>query len=224
MALYSTSMMCVDYFKLESQFKVIEKNTDFYHIDIMDGHFVPNLALSFDFIKQLKEKTSKPIDVHLMVEKPDMFIDLLVGLNVNSISFHPETVKRNIFSLIKRLKENKIKIGIALSPSDNLEKIKSYLNLIDKITVMTVEPGFAGQKVIGNMIHKINEVRTLRETNKLDFLIEVDGSNNYSTFKEYFDNGADIFILGSTLFKEDDIQRSFDEIKNYIEKLKWKEY
>lgn len=224
MALYSTSMMCVDYFKLESQFKVIEKNTDFYHIDIMDGHFVPNLALSFDFIKQLKEKTSKPIDVHLMVEKPDMFIDLLVGLNVNSISFHPETVKRNIFSLIKRLKENKIKIGIALSPSDNLEKIKSYLNLIDKITVMTVEPGFAGQKVIRNMIHKINEVRTLRETNKLDFLIEIDGSNNYSTFKEYFDNGADIFILGSTLFKEDDIQRSFDEIKNYIEKLKWKEY
>lgn len=220
MALYSTSMMCVDYFKLESQFKVIEKNTDFYHIDIMDGHFVPNLALSFDFIKQLKEKTSKPIDVHLMVEKPDMFIDLLVGLNVNSISFHPETVKRNIFSLIKRLKENKIKIGIALSPSDNLEKIKSYLNLIDKITVMTVEPGFAGQKVIRNMIHKINEVRTLRETNKLDFLIEIDGSNNYSTFKEYFDNGADIFILGSTLFKEDDIQRSFDEIKNYIEKLK----
>lgn len=224
MALYSTSMMCVDYFKLESQFKVIEKNTDFYHIDIMDGHFVPNLALSFDFIKQLKEKTSKPIDVHLMVEKPDMFIDLLVGLNVNSISFHPETVKRNIFSLIKRLKENKIKIGIALSPSDDLEKIKSYLNLIDKITVMTVEPGFAGQKVIRNMIHKINEVRTLRETNKLDFLIEIDGSNNYSTFKEYFDNGADIFILGSTLFKEDDIQRSFDEIKNYIEKLKWKEY
>jgi D-allulose-6-phosphate 3-epimerase len=216
MKYFSTSMMCVDYFDLKEQIKVIEKHTDFYHIDIMDGHFVPNLALSFDFIKQLREYTTKPIDAHLMMSNPSEYIDLLIEYKVDYVSLHPKTIEKDVFRIIKKLNENHIKFGIVLSPSMGLEDIRYYKNHIDKITVMTVEPGFAGQKAIPESIDKIKEVFDYREKHQLDFLIEVDGSNNYDTFETYYKNGTDIFILGSTLFKEKDLEQSFLNIKKFI--------
>lgn len=216
---FSTSMMCIDYFNLKDQIKVIEKHTDLYHIDMMDGHFVPNLALSFDFIKQLRAITDKPIDVHLMMDNPSDFVDLLIELDVDYICFHPNTIERDVFRLIKKIKQANIKFGIVLSPSMGLDSIRYYKEHVDKITVMTVEPGFAGQKVIPEAISKIKDVYNYRKDNHLDFLIEVDGSNNYETFGRYFENGTDIFILGSTLFKEDDLEQSFLNIKDFVGKL-----
>ena len=213
---FATSMMCVNMFKLQDQINIIEKNTDFYHIDIMDGHFVPNLALSFDFVKQLRALTDKPIDAHLMMSNPGEYVDLLLEYGADYVSFHPNTIEKNVFKLIKKIKENNAKFGVVLSPSQSLDSIKYYQDHIDKITVMTVEPGFAGQGVIKEAISKIKEVYDYRANNNLDFLIEVDGSNNFSTFETYYKNGTDIFILGSTLFKEDDLQYSFDKIKKFI--------
>jgi len=213
---FSTSMMCIDYFKLKDQFEVIEKHTDLYHIDMMDGHFVPNLALSFDFIKQLRAKTNKPIDVHLMMSHPSEFVDLLIDLNVDYICFHPNTIEKDVFRLIKKIKNAGIKFGIVLSPSMGFEMLNYYRSHIDKITIMTVEPGFAGQKVISEAIDKIQEAYEYREKYQLQYLIEVDGSNNYETFERYYRGGTDIFILGSTLFKEADLDQSFKKIKAFV--------
>jgi len=215
----ATSMMCVDFFNLALQFQAIEKYTDIYHVDIMDGHFVPNLALSFDFVKQLRNKTNKPIDAHLMITNPSIYLDLLLDSQVDYISFHPSTIKSNVFGIIKKLNDHHVKFGIVLSPSSGLEDIKYYINHIDKITVMTVEPGFAGQKAIPEAVEKIKEVYQFREDHQLSYLIEVDGSNNYTTFDSYHRNGADIFILGSSLFNTDDLASSFENIIRYIGKI-----
>lgn len=216
MKYFATSMMCVDYFDLANQIKIIEKHTDYYHIDIMDAHFVPNLALSFDFIKQLRNKTSKPIDAHLMMTNPIDYVDLLIEMKVDYISFHPQTIEKNVFQIINKLKANHIKFGIVLSPFADIETIKYYKEHVDKVTVMTVEPGFAGQGVIKEAIGKIKQIKDYRDQFNLNFLIEVDGSNNYSTFTDYYKNGADIFILGSTLFKEKDLDKSYLDIKKFI--------
>ncbi len=215
--LFTTSMMCVDMFELKEQFPIIEKYTDMYHIDIMDGHFVPNLSLSFDFIKQLRERTNKPIDAHLMMDNPSKYIDLLIEYKVDYITFHPKTIERNVFQLINKIKSNNIKFGIALSPFMGLENIKYYKEHIDKITVMTVEPGFAGQSVIKETINKIKTVYNYRENNNLHFLIEVDGSNNMDTFNKYYKNGTDIFVLGSYLFKDKDLDKTYKKIYKYFE-------
>lgn len=211
----STSMMVIDPFKLESHFPIIDEYTDLYHIDIMDGHFVPNLALSFDFIKQLRSKTEKPIDVHLMVEYPEDFVDILMDAKVDSITFHPNVIERSVFRLIDKVKSKGIQFGIALSPHMSIDKIKYYQEHIDKITLMTVEPGFAGQSVIPEMMSKIGDLRDYRQKHNLSFLIEVDGSNNYSTFHQYIKNGADILILGSLLNK-DELRTSYKNIRKHI--------
>jgi D-allulose-6-phosphate 3-epimerase len=215
MKLLSTSMMVINPFELESKFSIIDEQTDLYHIDIMDGHFVPNLALSFDFIKQLRKKTNKPIDVHLMMEHPENFVDILIENKVDSITFHPNVIERSVFRLIDKIKSKDIQFGIALSPHTTIDQIKYYQSRIDKITIMTVEPGFAGQSVIPEMITKIKEVKDYRQTHDLAFMIEVDGSNNYSTFDQYVQNGADILILGSLLNK-DDLKKTYENIKSYI--------
>ncbi len=217
--LFTTSMMCVDMFELKNQFPIIEKYTDMYHIDIMDGHFVPNLSLSFDFIKQLRYRTKKPIDVHLMMDNPSQYVDLLIEYKVDYLTFHPKTIERNVFQLINKIKSNNIKFGIALSPFMGLECVKHYQKNIDKLTVMTVEPGFAGQKVIPETIEKIKEVFDYRKENNLDFLIEVDGSNNRETFLPYYKNGTDVFVLGSYLFNEKDLESSYKKIYKYFEDI-----
>ncbi len=217
--LFTTSMMCADFFHLQSQMETINKHTDFYHIDIMDGHFVPNIALGFDFIKQLRQTTKKPIDVHLMVSDPLQYLDLLLEIGVDYISVHPKTVERSIFKIINTIEANDLKLGIVLSPSDSFESIRYYKKHVSKITIMTVEPGFAGQSVIEEVIEKIKEADIYRQENNLDYLIEVDGSNNFQTFEKYCKNGTDLFVLGSTLFKEKNLDASYQKIKNYIYSL-----
>lgn len=214
---FTTSMMCANMMDLQSQLDIIEEHTDLYHLDIMDGHFVPNITLGFDFIKQLRNRTNKPLDAHLMVEDPTTYFDLLFNIGVDYISMHPKTIERSVFRIIKLLKEQNIKFGIVISPSESFDSIKYYKEYIDKITIMTVEPGFAGQKVVQEAIDKIKEAKDYREKHNLHYLIEVDGSNNYSTFETYKKNGTDIFVLGSTLFKEKDLAKSYQAIKKFVE-------
>ena len=118
----STSMMCADPFELGKSIATIDKQTDFYHIDIMDGHFVPNLSLSLDYIKSLKMRVTKPIDVHLMVSNPSMYIDELIEIGVSIISFHLSTVKGSAFRLIKKIKDANIKVGLIINPSETIQE------------------------------------------------------------------------------------------------------
>lgn len=216
---FSTSMMCANAFELETKFPIIDKYTDRYHMDIMDGHFVPNLALSIDFLRELKKRTKKPIDMHLMVDNPLAYIDELIEIGVTSISFHPHKISSNVFRIINLLKSKNIKFGVAISPSFSLDDLKYYIHHIDRITIMTVEPGFAGQKMITETLNKIKEVKTLKEKFNYEYQIEVDGSNNFKTFETYMDFGTEVFILGTGLFNYENIEEGFKEIRGFVDEL-----
>jgi D-allulose-6-phosphate 3-epimerase len=220
----STSMMCADPFLLETQIKIIDQHTDYYHIDIMDGHFVPNITLSNDYVKALKKIANKPIDIHLMVTNPEQYIDELISIGVNCISFHPETVSKNLLSLVKKIKSSGIKVGFALKPKIDFEKFKEYYKSLDKLIIMTVEPGFAGQKMIKDTLLKIKQASNYKKQEILKYSIEIDGSNNFETFNYYKDNGSEIFILGSKLFSYKDLNYGFTEIKNFIFNNEYKSY
>jgi ribulose-phosphate 3-epimerase len=220
----STSMMCADPFLLETQIKIIDQHTDYYHIDIMDGHFVPNITLSNDYVKALKKIATKPIDIHLMVTDPAQFIDELISIGVNCISFHPETVVNDLPSLIKKIKSSGTKVGFALKPKIDFEKYKEYYKSLDKLIIMTVEPGFAGQKMIKETLVKIKQASNYKKQNLLNYTVEIDGSNNFETFNDYKENEAEIFILGSKLFSYKNLDDGFLDIKNFIFKNENKRY
>ena len=216
---FSTSMMCANTFDLPNSLPIIEKHTDLYHIDIMDGHFVPNLALSFDYIEQLKKQIKKPIDTHLMVEYPMDFINKIIEIGVGYITLHPITIIGQEQEIFKKIKSAGIKVGIAISPSVDLKVISKYLTQVDKITIMTVNPGFAGQKMLESVLPKIAEAKELREKYNLDYLIEVDGSNNFTTFEKYLTLGADVFVLGTGLFNNPNLEEGFQNIKEFFNNI-----
>ena len=209
-------MMCADPFKLEKSIAIIDRNTDNYHIDIMDGHFVPNLTLSLDYVRSLKQHSTKPIDVHLMVTDPEKYIDELIEIGVAGISFHLGTVSESAFRIIRKIKDHNIKAGLAISPSDRIEDHLILLPRIDKVTVMTVEPGFAGQKMIEEVLPKIRQISELKQRFGYDYAIEIDGSNNFDTFKRYIELGAEVFILGTCLFNYSDLNQGYQEIKSFV--------
>jgi ribulose-phosphate 3-epimerase len=214
---FSTSMMCADPFELNKSIKIIDKQTDYYHLDIMDGHFVPNLSLSLDYVRYLKEHSTKPIDVHLMVTDPTQYIDDLINIGVSLISFHISTVKGSAFRLIQKIKDANIKVGIIINPTETIEENEYLFKRIDRITIMTVEPGFAGQKMIPEVLPKIKKIKEIKENNAYTFEIEIDGSNNFETFQTYIDHGAEVFILGSCLFNYSDLNIGYKEIKTFIQ-------
>lgn len=214
----STSMMCADPFTLQSTLPIIDKHTDFYHIDIMDGHFVPNLALSLDYVRSLKQHSTKPIEVHLMVSHPQEYLDELISINVQCISFHYESIQKDAFRLFKKVKDAGINVGIVINPSERIETIELLLPKLDKVTMMTVEPGFAGQSMIEEVLPKIKKIKELKIAFGYSFVIEVDGSNNFKTFDPYRENGAEQFILGTGLFAYPDLAQGFREIRQHITK------
>ncbi len=197
--LLSASLMCADFRHLEKDLIALKKGgIDFIHVDIMDGHFVPNITLSPLIIKGIKGVTDTPFDVHLMVEEPLTFLDELIEIGVEGITFHIETMSGRAFRLITYVKAHGKKVGIAMNPDTPIESAKYLYSIVDKVTVMTVDPGFAGQPFIPEMLGKIEKLRKLREEEGYRFLIEVDGAINEKSFRDVVDKGADILILGSS--------------------------
>lgn len=202
---FSPSLMCMDLTKFKEQVDILNERADFYHVDIMDGHFVKNITLSPFFVEQLNKISKLPIDVHLMTEFPGDYIDELGKVGATYISLHAETVNKDVFRIINRIKNIGCKVGIVLNPATPVEWIKYYIHLVDKITVMTVDPGFAGQPFIPEMLEKIKELKTLKEKNGYSYMIEVDGSCNEKTFRKLVKAGAEVLIVGSSgLFNLDE--------------------
>ena len=216
----ATSMMVASPFKLAHQIDTIDHETDLYHVDLMDGHYVPNIAQSIDFVNQLKPFATKNVEVHLMVAEAEKFIDRLPLESIETLIFHRDTIEQPISVLSTLLRQKNVKLGIALSPKDPVALVADDLEWIDQVTVMTVEPGFAGQQMIPEVLPKISELKALKEHSNHSFLIEVDGSNNFETFEAYIQRGADILILGSTLFSYDPISEGYHTIKQFIKRLK----
>ncbi|NGQ96702.1 ribulose-phosphate 3-epimerase [Brevibacillus sp. SYP-B805] len=195
---FSPSLMCMNLVQFREQILALNERADFYHIDIMDGHYVRNITLSPFFISQVKSITQLPIDAHLMVESPADFIDMTAEAGADYITPHAETINRDAFRIINRIKARGCKAGVALNPATPLEYIREYIHLLDKITIMTVDPGYAGQAFIPEMLKKIRQAKEWKETYGYPYLIEVDGSCNKATFKQLAAAGTEVFIVGSS--------------------------
>jgi len=212
---FSTSLMCMDMSHFRQQVEFLDSVTDFYHVDIMDGHFVPNLTLSPWFIGQLRRLSTKPIDAHLMVEEPQKFLGTCAGSGASLVCFHAEAADGEAFRMIQDLRTQGTRVGVVLNPETLPSRASYYLDLVDRVTVMSVDPGFAGQPFIRQSLKKIEELRTLRDRLGLAFEIEVDGSCNAQTFHDLASAGAETFVMGSTgLFNLDpDLPTAWEKMK-----------
>lgn len=216
----SPSLMTMDLDKFKEQITFLNDHADSYHIDIMDGHYVPNITLSPWFIEEVRKISDLPMSVHLMVTEPSFWVPQLIDLKCEWICMHAEVLDGLAFRLIDDIHNAGLKAGIVLNPETPIETIFPYIDLLDKITIMTVDPGFAGQRFIDNTLDKIVALRALREEKGYNYLIEMDGSSNRKTFKKIDAAGADIYIVGrSGLFGlTEDIDTSWETmVKDYEE-------
>ena len=196
--LIAPSLMCMDLSKIPEQLAFLENRAHFHHVDIMDGHFVPNLTLSPWFISQIRPHTGVAIDAHLMVTTPGNFIEACARAGADYISMHVETLSAVGFRNIKMIRDLGKKPGLAINPETPIESCRHYLNLVEKITVMTVDPGFAAQPFIPEMLEKLEELVAIRKKRGLNLLIEIDGACNKNNYEGMIKSGGEVLVMGST--------------------------
>lgn len=202
--LFSPSLMCLDFLDVRNQIEILNNCCDMYHADIMDGHFAKNITLSVDIIKAIMRVATLPFDVHLMVTNPNDYIEPLADLGVDTISLHAETIQRDSYRVIRRIKDLGCKFGVVVCPATPLSMIRWYLDQVDILTIMTVEVGYAGQKFIPQMIAKIAEADQLLKENDHHYTIQVDGAIGKDKYKPLYDAGTRLFVMGTSgLFKKD---------------------
>ncbi|WP_136484074.1 D-allulose 6-phosphate 3-epimerase [Vibrio sp. H11] len=208
----SPSLMTMDLDQFKEQITFLNDHVDSFHIDIMDGHFVPNLSLSPWFIEQTRKLTNKEMSAHLMVTDPSFWVQQLIDIRCEVICMPAERVNGIAFRLIDQIHDAGLKAGIILNPETPVSEILPYIDLLDKVTVMTVDPGFAGQRFLVNMLDKITELRQLREEYGYQYQIEMDGSTNKKHWKVIHDAKPDIYVIGrSGLFNlADNIHSSWE--------------
>ncbi|MGV6988582.1 D-allulose 6-phosphate 3-epimerase [Testudinibacter sp. P80/BLE/0925] len=216
--LISPSLMCMDLVKFKEQIEFLDKKVGYFHIDIMDGHYVPNITLSPFFVSQVNKISTKPLDCHLMVTNPENYIDDLAQAGCDMVTVHVETISGQAFRLFEKIRKLGMKVGLIFNPETSLEMAKYYLHKVDKVTVLTVDPGFAGQSFIPEMLDKIRELKQFREKNQLSYKIEIDGSCNPKTYGMLISAGADVLIVGTSgLFHNDpDIETAWNMMEKNI--------
>jgi ribulose-phosphate 3-epimerase len=200
----SPSILSADFSKLGEEIIALEKaGADYIHIDVMDGHFVPNITIGPEVIKHLRPITKLTFDVHLMISPVDNFIKDFANAGADIITFHPEATD-NILETINLIKSLDKKIGVSLKPDSSIDLIEKYLDKIDLILIMSVNPGFGGQKFMPEVLSKMKKLRNIIDAKKLDVDIEIDGGINFDNSKKAKEHGANILVSGSTVFKEHD--------------------
>ena len=213
----SPSILSADFSQLSNEIKRLEDGgADMIHVDVMDGHFVPNLTIGPPVIKSLKKHSSILFDVHLMISPVHKYIKAYADAGADIITIHPEATD-DINSSISLIKELNKKVGVSLNPKTRVDVITEHLNKIDLVLIMSVNPGFGGQKFMPEVLSKIEELKKLRTTKNLDFDIEIDGGINFENSKMAIRAGANILVSGTTIFKSNN-----GDIKKNIELLKSK--
>lgn len=210
------SILSADFSKLGEQIKTLDScDVDFIHIDVMDGNFVPNISFGFPVIKSIRKYTKKTFDVHLMIEDPSRYIEELVRCGADIITIHYET-DRHIDRTLNYIKSFGIKAAVALNPGTPVMCIKNILGLVDMVVIMSVNPGYGGQKFIDYSLDKIKEVKELSKNINKDILIEVDGGISAGNIKNVVEAGANVIVAGSAVFKDNAIRENIDLLKGSI--------
>tara|TARA_B100000902_G_scaffold338003_1_gene339287 strand:+ start:10 stop:660 length:651 start_codon:yes stop_codon:yes gene_type:complete len=212
--LIAPSMLASDFGNLKSEINMInDSDADWFHLDVMDGVFVPNISFGIPVIKSIQERAKKVLDVHLMIVNPEKYIKKFKEVGANVLTVHYEACV-HLHRTIQEIKNEGMKAGVAINPHTPVSVLNEILNEIDLVCLMSVNPGFGGQKFINNTLHKIKELKELREENKNSFLIEIDGGINIENAKNIIDSGADVLVAGSTIFKSKNPTETIKKLKN----------
>jgi ribulose-phosphate 3-epimerase len=210
------SILSADFSRLGDEIKAVEKaGADFIHIDVMDGHFVPNISLGPPVVESLRRTTALPFDVHLMIEKPERYIGPFASAGSNIITVHAEATS-HLHRLVQAIRESGCKAGVSLNPATSLDQVGEILPDLDLLLVMTVNPGFGGQQFIQGMIGKIKKARNMIDTLSPGVSLEVDGGITLQNIGAASDAGADIFVAGSSVFRGGDYLRTIGEMKRLL--------
>ncbi len=211
----SPSILSADFSQLGVEIKRLEEGgADMIHVDVMDGHFVPNLTIGPPVIKALRKQCDLKFDVHLMISPVHKYIESYADAGADIITIHPEATD-NLEASISKIKELNKKVGVSLNPESKIDLIRNFLDKIDLILIMSVNPGFGGQKFMPEVLEKIKELKKIQNEKNLDFDIEIDGGINFDNCKNAIEAGANILVSGTTIFKSNngDIKKNINLLK-----------
>lgn len=207
------SILSADFSKLGEEIKAVETaGADYIHVDVMDGHFVPNITMGPLVVQAIRPLTKLPLDVHLMIENPDQYIEAFAAAGADIITVHVEAAA-HLHRTIQLIKKTGVKAGVVLNPATPVETIKHIIHDIDLVLLMTVNPGFGGQSFISSVVPKIREVSALVEKHELNVEIEVDGGVNAETAPLCIEAGANVLVAGSAIYGKKDLKDAIDAIR-----------
>jgi ribulose-phosphate 3-epimerase len=211
----SPSILSADFSQLGNEIKRLEEGgADMIHVDVMDGHFVPNLTIGPPVIKALRKRCSIKFDVHLMISPVHKYIEAYADAGADIITIHPEATE-NLEESISKIKSLNKKVGVSLNPESKIELITNYLEKIDLVLIMSVNPGFGGQKFMPEVLDKVKKLKDIKSKNNMNFDIEIDGGINFDNCQSAIEAGANILVSGTTIFKSNngDIKKNINLLK-----------